>query len=66
MAGVLRSLLAPALKKLAEDSAPKIILTNRDSHGTVTFLHKEFGWPVLIQEQESYLLPQLKKKKTLI
>ncbi len=48
------------LKKLSKGLSPKILLTNRDSHGMVTQLNKELGWPVLIQEQEAYLLPAIK------
>ncbi len=45
------------LKKLANGLTPKILLTNRDAHGKVSQLNKELGWPVLLQEQEAYLLP---------
>ena len=48
------------LKKLARGSSPEIILTSRTSHGKISLLNKELGWPVLIQEQESYLLPDIK------
>ncbi len=48
------------LKKLSEGSLPRIVLTNRNSHGNVSLLNKELGWPVLIQEQESYLLPEIR------
>ncbi len=47
------------LKKLSEGFKPRIILTNRNSHGDVSSLSGEFGWPVLLQEQEAYLLPEL-------
>ena len=38
-----------------------IVLTNRDSHGRVSALQDALGWPVLVQEQEAYLLPGIKK-----
>ncbi len=47
------------LKKLSKGFSPKILLTNRNSHGKVFELSKELGWPVLIQEQEAYLLPSI-------
>ena len=34
-------------------------MTSRESHHGVQELQDEFGWPVLIQEQEAYLLPGL-------
>ncbi len=52
------------LKKLSGKSAPEIILTNRNSHGEISLLCKELGWPVIIQEQESYLLPDIETLHT--
>jgi glyoxylase-like metal-dependent hydrolase (beta-lactamase superfamily II) len=34
-----------------------IVLTGRDGHGQVRQLQQLLGWPVLVQEQEAYLLP---------
>lgn len=34
-----------------------IVLTGRQGHGRCRALQAELGWPVLVQEQESYLLP---------
>jgi glyoxylase-like metal-dependent hydrolase (beta-lactamase superfamily II) len=34
-----------------------IVLTGRDGHGQVRQLQQWLGWPVLVQEQEAYLLP---------
>ncbi|MEB3352970.1 MAG: MBL fold metallo-hydrolase [Cyanobacteriota bacterium] len=34
-----------------------IVLTGRDGHGRCRALQQALGWPVLVQEQESYLLP---------
>ncbi len=52
------------LKELSKGYSPRIILTHRDAHGHVSQLNKKFGWPVLIQEQESYLLPAIKNLET--
>ena len=48
-----------ALQKLSSGRAPRIILTNRDAHGRISELQELLGWPVLVQEQEAYLLPGL-------
>ena len=34
-----------------------IVLTGRDGHGRCRALQEALGWPVLVQEQEAYLLP---------
>jgi glyoxylase-like metal-dependent hydrolase (beta-lactamase superfamily II) len=34
-----------------------VVLTGRDGHGRCRRLQQELGWPVLVQEQEAYLLP---------
>jgi hypothetical protein len=34
-----------------------IVLTGRDGHGRCRSLQQALGWPVLVQEQEAYLLP---------
>lgn len=34
-----------------------ILLTGRDGHGRCRRLQQALGWPVLVQEQEAYLLP---------
>ena len=47
------------LKKLARGRSSRILLTNRDGHGKVSKLQEELGWPVLVQEQEAFLLPGL-------
>ncbi|KGG14327.1 hypothetical protein EV11_0270 [Prochlorococcus sp. SS52] len=48
------------LEQLSKASNPKILLTSRDGHNKISDLNKKFGWPVLIQEQEAYLLPGIK------
>ncbi len=52
------------LQTLAKGSNPRILLTNRDAHGDVNLLNKKFGWPVVVQEQESYLLPAIDDLET--
>jgi hypothetical protein len=37
--------------------AGRIVLTGRDGHGRCRRLQERLGWPVLVQEQEAYLLP---------
>jgi hypothetical protein len=37
--------------------AGRIVLTGRDGHGRCRRLQEQLGWPVVVQEQESYLLP---------
>ena len=38
---------------------PWIVLTGRHGHGRCLALQRQLGWPVLVQEQEAYLLPGL-------
>ncbi len=38
-------------------SLPWIVLTGRHGHGRCLRLQQALGWPVLVQEQEAYLLP---------
>ena len=37
--------------------AGRIVLTGRDGHGRCRRLQEHLGWPVVVQEQEAYLLP---------
>ena len=46
-----------ALERLAAGRIPRLLLTNREGHGRVRRLQERLGWPVLVQEQEAYLLP---------
>ncbi len=41
-----------------------ILLTNRDSHGMVRDFQSALDWPVVVQEQEAYLLSGLKNLET--
>ena len=38
-----------------------IVLTGRDGHGPCRQLQRLLGWPVLVQEQEAYLLPGVER-----
>jgi glyoxylase-like metal-dependent hydrolase (beta-lactamase superfamily II) len=40
-------------------AAGRIVLTGRDGHGRCRRLQERLGWPVVVQEQEAYLLPGL-------
>ena len=42
----------------------QIVLTGRDGHGRCRALQEALGWPVLVQEQEAYLLPGVKGLET--
>ena len=42
----------------------QIVLTGRDGHGRCRALQEVLGWPVLVQEQEAYLLPGVKALET--
>ena len=39
-----------------------IVLTHRQGHGRCRRLQEQLGWPVLMQEQEAYLLPTLQQR----
>ena len=42
----------------------QIVLTGRDGHGRCRALQEALGWPVLVQEQEAFLLPGVKALET--
>jgi glyoxylase-like metal-dependent hydrolase (beta-lactamase superfamily II) len=42
---------------LRQRPAGRIVLTSREGHGRVRRFQEALGWPVLVQEQEAYLLP---------
>ena len=46
-----------ALQELAGSRTPRILLTSREGHGRLRRVQERLGWPVLLQEQEAYLLP---------
>ena len=41
-----------------------IVLTGRDGHGRCRRWQEALGWPVLVQEQEAYLLPGVQQLQT--
>ncbi len=41
----------------SQEARAWILLTGRDGHGRCRRLQQALGWPVLVQEQEAYLLP---------
>ena len=43
---------------------PWIVLTGREGHGRCRRLQQALGWPVLVQEQEAYLLPGVEPLQT--
>jgi glyoxylase-like metal-dependent hydrolase (beta-lactamase superfamily II) len=44
--------------------AGRIVLTGRDGHGRCRRLQELLGWPVVLQEQEAYLLPGVDQRFT--
>lgn len=55
----LRFLAGRPLRRTAGSGPPRawIVLTGRGGHGRCRRLQQALGWPVLVQEQEAYLLP---------
>ena len=53
-----------ALQDLAGDRTPRILLTSREGHGRLRRVQERLGWPVLVQEQEAYLLPNVAPLET--
>ena len=49
-----------ALEQLAQGRAARILITSREGHGRLRRLQERFGWTVLVQQQEAYLLPDVK------
>ena len=45
------------LERVSVDRKVRILLTSREGHGRLKRVQDHFGWPVLVQEQEAYLLP---------
>ncbi len=52
------------IEKFSEGSKGKILLTSRKAHGQIRALQEAIGWPVVVQEQEAYLLPDLSLVET--
>lgn len=53
-----------ALQELASGRSARILLTSREGHGRMRQLQEATGWPVVVQEQEAYLLPGLQQIET--
>ena len=53
-----------ALCQLAGTRSPRILLTSREGHGRLRRVQERLGWPVLVQEQEAYLLPNVEPLDT--
>ncbi len=52
------------LKRASLGRPARIVLTSREAHCGISELQKELGWKVLVQEQEAYLLPEIKNLET--
>ena len=53
-----------ALRQLAGTRSPRILLTSREGHGRLRRVQERLGWPVLVQEQEAYLLPTVAERQS--
>jgi len=49
---------------LARQAGGRIVLTSREGHGRCRRFQQALGWPVLVQEQEAYLLPGVERLET--
>ncbi len=52
------------LKSASSGRSSLIVLTNRQAHGRILELQEALSWPVLVQEQEAYLLPGLNQLRS--
>ena len=55
---------AANLAFLRERPAGMLLLTSREGHGRTRRFQEALGWPVLVQEQEAYLLPGVQQLQT--
>ena len=53
-----------ALRAMARGRCARILLTSREGHGRLRRLQGHLPWPVLVQEQEAYLLPGVQQLET--
>lgn len=53
-----------ALQTMAAGRRARILLTSREGHGRLRRLQERVEWPVLVQEQEAYLLPGVQELDT--
>jgi glyoxylase-like metal-dependent hydrolase (beta-lactamase superfamily II) len=49
---------------LSQGSGGTIVLTSREGHGRCRRFQQALDWPVLVQEQEAYLLPGVQRLQT--
>ena len=49
--------LAFLADRVGSGRSGRIVLTGRNGHGRCRALQERLGWPVMVQEQEAYLLP---------
>ena len=49
------------LQFLQQQGCGQVVLTGRQGHGHIRRLQEALGWPVLVQEQEAYLLPGVQR-----
>ncbi len=47
------------LQMFSDALVARVVLTSREGHGNIKALQEVLGWPVLVQEQEAYLLPSV-------
>ena len=52
------------LERLQAEPRGVVVLTHRRNHGDWRRLQRLLGWPVVVHEQEAYLLPQLEPLST--
>ena len=55
---------AANLAFLRERPPGRLLLTSREGHGRARRFQEALGWPVLVQEQEAYLLPGVQQLQT--
>lgn len=51
-------------ERLQAEPRGMVVLTHRRNHGDCRRLQRLLGWPLVVQEQEAYLLPQLEPRIT--
>ncbi len=52
------------LKELSGGICPNVVLTNRDAHHDASIINRKLDWPLIVQEQEAYLLPHVENLVT--
>ena len=57
-------LSAAHLERLQAEPRGVVVLTHRRNHGDCRQLQRLLGWPVVVHEQEAYLLPQVQPSRS--